>query len=46
MLIRSLPLASDTAQVDQNIFRDAATDIDALSGEIDSIVALVERGKK
>lgn len=43
--VRGLPLADDTESVNQNVFRDVAADIDALSGEINDLLALVERGK-
>lgn len=45
--VRSLPLvANDTETVDQNVFRDVATGMDALSGEIDRIIDVVRRAQE
>lgn len=44
--VQSLPtVADDTESVNQNIFRDAAADIDALSSDVDSLVDIVQRGQ-
>lgn len=37
-------VADETEQVDQNIFRNVAADLDALSGEIDTLLNLVQQG--